>query len=122
MMEEKSNLESLTLEINKPFSLIDKSLFWIILKLFFNLLLEFNRELLNLKEFNFIIPYLNLDNSYYSFIETFFNRINLNFKNKSLTHFHLQSQITNIPNLSNLISYNLTILSIGDLDYNFFNL
>ena len=34
-----------------------------------------------------------------------------------MTHFHLQSQITNIPNLSNLISYNLTILSIGDLDY-----
>ena len=34
-----------------------------------------------------------------------------------MTHFHFQAQITNIPNLSNLISYNLTILSIGDLDY-----
>ena len=117
MLEEKSNLESLTLEIDKPFNLIDKSLYWILLKLFFNLLLEFNRELLNLKEFNFIIPYFNLDNSYYSFIETFFNGINLNFKNKSMTHFHFQAQITNIPNFSNLISYNLTIISIGDLDY-----
>ena len=117
MLEEKSNLESLTLEIDKPFNLIDKSLYWILLKLFFNLLLEFNRELLNLKVFNFIIPYFNLDNSYYSFIETFFNGINLNFKNKSMTHFHFQAQITNIPNFSNLISYNLTIISIGDLDY-----
>ena len=116
MMEEKSNLESLTLEINKPFNLIDKGLFWILLKFFFNLLLEFNRELLNLKEFVFIVPYFNLDNSYYSFIETFFNGINLNCKNKNMTHFHLQSQIINIPNLSNLISYNLTVLSIGDLD------
>ena len=70
MMEEKSNLESLTLELNKPFNLIDKNLFWIILKLFFNLLLEFNRELLNLKEFIFIMPYFNLDNSYYSFIDS----------------------------------------------------
>ena len=117
MMEEKSNLESLTLELNKPFNLIDKNLFWIILKLFFNLLLEFNRELLNLKEFIFIMPYFNLDNSYYSFIETFLNGINLNFKNKSLTNFHIQSQISNIPNLSNIISYNLTTLTLGDLDY-----
>ena len=117
LMEEKSNLESLLLEINKPLNLINKSLFWIILKLFFNLLLEFNRELLNLKEFIFIIPYLNLDNSYYSFIETFLNGINLNFKNKLMTNFHLECQITNIPNLSNLISYNLTILTLGNLDF-----
>jgi hypothetical protein len=116
MMEEKSNLESLTLEIDKPFNLIDKSLFWIILKLFFNLLLEFNRELLNLKEFIFIIPYLNLDNSYYSFIETFLNVINLNNKNKAMNYFHLKCQLSNIPNLSSLISFNLTKLSIGDLD------
>ena len=117
MMEEKSNLDSLSLEINKPFNLIDKSFFWILLKLFLNILLEFNRELLNLKEFEFITPYFNLDNNYYSFLETFFNGINLNFKNKSMTHFHIQCQITNISNLSNIISYNLTILSIGDLDY-----
>ena len=117
MMEEKSNLDSLSLEINKPFNLIDKSFFWILLKLFLNIILEFNRELLNLKEFEFITPYFNLDNNYYSFLETFFNGINLNFKNKSMTHFHIQCQITNISNLSNIISYNLTILSIGDLDY-----
>ena len=117
MMEEKSNLDSLSLEINKPFNLIDKSFFWILLKLFLNILLEFNRELLNLKEFEFITPYFNLDNNYYSFLETFFNGINLNFKNKSMTHFHIQCQITNISNLSNIISYNLTTLSIGDLDY-----
>ena len=117
MMEEKSNLDSLSLEINKPFNLIDKSFFWILLKLFLNILLEFNRELLNLKEFEFITPYFNLDNNYYSFLETFFNGINLNFKNKSMTHFHIQCQIANISNLSNIISYNLTILSIGDLDY-----
>ena len=117
MMEEKSNLDSLSLEINKPFNLIDKSFFWILLKLFLNILLEFNRELLNLKEFEFITPYFNLDNNYYSFLETFFNGINLNFKNKSMIHFHIQCQITNISNLSNIISYNLTILSIGDLDY-----
>ena len=116
MMEEKSNLDSLSLEINKPFNLIDKSFFWILLKLFLNILLEFNRELLNLKEFEFITPYFNLDNNYYSFLETFFNGINLNFKNKSMTHFHIQCQIINISNLSNIISYNLTTLSIGDLD------
>ena len=116
MMEKKSNLESLTLEMNKPFNLIDKNLFWILLKLFFNILLEFNRELLNLKEFIFICPYFNLDNSYYSFIETFFNVINLNNKNKEMNYFHLKCQLSNIPNLSSLISFNLTKLSIGDLD------
>ena len=116
MMEEKSNLESLSLEINRPFDSINKSLFWIFLKLFFNLLLDFNRELLNLKEFIFKMPYLNLDNSYYSFIETFFNGINLNFKNKLMTNLHLECQMTNIPNLSNLISYNLTTLTLGHLD------
>ena len=116
MMEEKSNLESLLLEINRPFDSINKSLFWIFLKLFFNLLLDFNRELLNLKEFIFKMPYLNLDNSYYSFIETFFNGINLNFKNKLMTNLHLECQMTNIPNLSNLISYNLTTLTLGHLD------
>ena len=116
MMEKKSNLESLTLEMNKPFNLIDKNLFWILLKLFFNILLEFNRELLNLKEFIFICPYFNLDNSYYSFIETFLNVINLNNKNKTMNYFHLKCQLSNIPNLSSLISFNLTKLSIGDLD------
>jgi gamma-glutamylcyclotransferase (GGCT)/AIG2-like uncharacterized protein YtfP len=116
MMEKKSNLESLTLEMNKPFNLIDKNLFWILLKLFFNILLEFNRELLNLKEFIFICPYFNLDNSYYSFIETFLNVINLNNKNKEMNYFHLKCQLSNIPNLSSLISFNLTKLSIGDLD------
>ena len=120
MLEEKNKLESLSLVINKPFNIIDKNFFWILLKLFFNLLLEFNRELLILKEFIFICPYFNLDNNYYSFIETFINGINLNFKNKIMTHFHLQSQIINIPNISNLISYNLTILTIGDLDLNSF--
>ena len=62
------------------------------------------------------MPYLNLDNSYYSFIETFFNWINLNFKNKLMTNLHLECQMTNIPNLSNLISYNLTTLTLGHLD------
>ena len=117
MMEEKSHLESLTLEINKPFNLIDKSIHWIILKLLFNLILEFNRELIDLKEFKIIAPYFNLDNNYYSFIETFLNGVNLNEKNKSMKHLHLNFQITNLPNLSNLISYNLTTLYIGDLDY-----
>ena len=76
-----------------------------------------NRELLDLKELNIIVPYFNLDNNYYTFIETFLNGINLNEKNKSMTDFYFQSHFTNIPNLSNLISYNLTSLYLGDLDY-----
>ena len=117
MMGEKSHLESLTLEIDKPFTILDKNIHWIILKLLFNLILEFNRELLDLKEFIIILPYFNLDNNYYSYIETFLNGINLNNKNKSMKNFHLESQITNLPNISNLISYNLTTLYIGDIDY-----
>jgi hypothetical protein len=117
MMEEKSNLESLTLEVNQPFKKIDKDIHWIFLKLLFNLILEFNRELMDLKEFKIIIPDLNLDNNCYIFIETFLNCINLNEKNKSMKHFHLQTQITNLPNLCNLISYNLETIYIGDLDY-----
>ena len=120
MMEEKSHLESLTLEINKSFDLIDKDIHWIILKLLFNLILEMNRELLDLKELKIIVPYFNLDNNYYTFIETFLNGINLNEKNKSMTDFYFQSQFTNITNLSNLISYNLTSLYLGDLDYTSF--
>ena len=120
MMEKKSHLESLILEINKPFNLIDKNVHWIMIKLLFNLILEFNRELLNLKEFKIIAPYFNLDNNYYSFIETFLDGINLNEKNKSMTSFHFHCQITNVPNFCNLISYNLTSLFIGDLDYSSF--
>ena len=117
MMEEKSKLESLTLEINKPFNLIDKDIHWIILKLFFNLVLEFNRELIDLKEFKIIMPYFNLDNNNYPFIQTFLDGINLNEKNKSMIHFHLQCQIANLPNICNLIPYNLATLYLGDLDY-----
>ena len=117
MMEEKSHLDSLSLEINKPFNLIDKSIHWIMIKLLFNLLLEFNRELLDLKEFKIIAPFFNLDNNFYSFIETFLNGINLNTKNKSMKNLHFQIQIINLPNLCKIISYNLTNLYIGDLDY-----
>ena len=117
MMEEKSHLDSLTLEINKPFKLIDKNIQWIMLKLLLNLILEFNRELIDLKEFKIIAPYFNLDNNYYSFIETFLNGVNLNEKNKSMKDFYLKCQIINLPNLCNLISYNLTTLFLGDLDY-----
>ena len=117
MMEEKSHLQSLTLEITKPFNLIDKSIHWILLKLLLNLILEFNRELIDLKELKIIAPHFNLDNNYYSFIETFLNGINLNTKNKSMINFHFQCQITNLPNLCNIISYKLTNLYIGDLDY-----
>ena len=117
MMEEKSHLDSLTLEINKPFNLIDKSIHWIMIKLLFNLFLEFNRELLDLTEFKIVAPYFNLDNNFYSFIETFLNGINLNTKNKSMKNLHFKIQIINLPNLCNIISYNLTNLYIGDLDY-----
>ena len=117
MMEEKSHLQSLTLEITKPFNLIDKSIHWILFKLLLNLLLEFNRELIDLKELKIITPYFNLDNNQYSFIETFLNGINLNTKNKSMRNFHFQCQITNLSNLCNIISYNLTNLILGDLDY-----
>jgi len=89
MMEEKSHLESLTLEINKSFDLIDKDIHWIMIKLLFNLILEMNRELLDLKELNIIAPYFNLDNNYYTFIETFLNGINLNEKNKSIKQFNI---------------------------------
>ena len=117
IMEEKSHLQSLALEITKPFNLIDKSIHWILLKLLLNLILEFNRELIDLKELKIIAPHFNLDNNYYSFIETFLNGINLNTKNKSMINFHFQCQITNLPNLCNIISYKLTNLYIGDLDY-----
>ena len=117
MMEEKSHLESLILEIDKKFEIIDKNIYWIILKLLLNLILEFNRELIDLKELKIILPFFTLDNNFHSFIQTFLDNINLNNKNKSMKEFHFQCQIINLPNLCNLISYNLTTLYIGDLDY-----
>ena len=117
MMEEKSHLESLILEIDKKFDIIDKNIHWIILKLLFNLILEFNRELIDLKELKIILPFFILDNNYHSFIQTFLNDINLYNKNKSMKTFHFQCQIINLPNICNLMSYNLTTLYIGDLDY-----
>jgi hypothetical protein len=116
MMKQKTKLENLTLEINKPFHLIDKTLHWIILKLFFNILLDLNRENVTIKELNLIFPDLNLDNSYYTFIHTFFDRINLHEKNPELNTLYLRCQISNISNLGNLISYNLNNIYIGDLD------
>ena len=117
MMEEKSHLESLILEIDKKFDIIDKNIHWIILKLLFNLILEFNRELIDLKELKIILPFFILDNNYHSFIQTFLNDIKLNNKNISMKTFHFQCQIINLPNICNLMSYNLTNLYIGDLDY-----
>ena len=117
MMEEKSHLESLILEIDKKFDIIDKNIHWIILKLLFNLILEFNRELIDLKELKIILPFFILDNNYHSFIQTFLNDINLYNKNNSMKTFHFQCQIINLPNICNLMSYNLTTLYIGDLDY-----
>lgn len=114
--EQSSKLERITLVIDQPFIIENKDCYWMILKFIFNLLLELSRETYKLKEFKIICPSFQFDNEKYPFIETFLNGLNLLEKNNFLSVFHFDTQITNIPNITNILSYNLSELYLSSLD------
>jgi hypothetical protein len=73
-----------------------------------------------LKEFKLVLPFFNLDNRKFPIIGEFFDKINLNEKNKPLQEFHFQASISKIYNIKNIISFNLLSLNIGELDLDTF--
>ena len=76
-----------------------------------------NRERFHLKKLRIISPFLNFDSCKNLLIENFIEGINLNNKNKNLSLFHIQLQISSMLNISNIISVNLqncnNIINVG---------
>lgn len=121
LLQTKKHLEKIEFIINLPLILNDEEGYhWTILKFLFNILILLEKEKFNLKEFNIVLPFFNLDNIKYPIIGDFLEKINLNEKNKLLKNFHLKANIFKIYNIKNLISYNLISLNIGELDLDTF--
>ena len=121
LMQTKKHLEKIELIINLPLILYDEEGYhWTILKFLFNIILLLQKEIFNLKEFNLILPFFNLDNIKYPIIGDFIEKINLNEKNKLLKNMHIKAHIFKLNNIKNLISYNLMSLNIGELDLDTF--
>ena len=121
LLQTKKLLEKIELIFNLPLILYDEEGYhWTILKFIFNVIILLQKETFNLKEFNLILPFFNLDNRQYPVIGDFLEKINLNEKNKLLKSFCLKANIFKLYNIKNLISYNLILLNIGELDLDTF--
>ena len=121
LLQTKKRLEKIELIINLPLILYDNDGYhWSLLKFIFNIFSLLFKENYFLKEFKLVLPFFNLDNRKFPIIGEFFDKINLNEKNKTLQEFHFQASISKIYNIKNIISFNLLTLNIGELDLDTF--
>ena len=121
LFQTKKLLEKIELIFDLPLILCNEEGYhWTILKFIFNIIILLQKETFNLKEFNLILPFFNLDNRQYPVIGDFLEKINLNEKNKLIKNFSLKANIFKLYNIKNLISYNLISLNIGELDLDTF--
>ena len=117
LLQSKKNLDSLSIIFDLPRLISEnEKYFMIFMKFLFNIFLMLNRERFHLKQLKIISPFLNFDSCKNLLIENFIEGINLNNKNKNLSLFHIQLQISSMLNISNIISVNLQNLFLGDLD------
>ena len=117
LLQSKKNLDSLSIIFDLPRLISEnEKYFMIFMKFLFNIFLMLNRERFHLKKLRIISPFLNFDSCKNLLIENFIEGINLNNKNKNLSLFHIQLQISSMLNISNIISVNLQNLFLGDLD------
>ena len=118
----KSTVEELSLIFNVP-SLLKKIDFYsrIILKFIMNIFISIDNMKLNLVTLNFQTSNFFFDGNKYPFLIDFLEKIYIFSNNElKLTKLTCQMKFKNIPNIYRIIPYNLTQLSIGELDYETF--
>ena len=118
----KSTVEELSLIFNVP-SLIKKIDFYlrIILKFIMNIFISIDNMKLNLKTFNLQTSNFFFDGNKYPFLIDFLDKICIFSNNElKLSKLTCQMKFKNITNIYRIIPYNLTQLSIGELDYETF--
>ena len=114
----KSTVTDLSLVFNIP-SILKKLDFYlmVIIKFILNILISIDNMKLNLTAFNLQTSNLFFDNNKYPFLEDFFDNIYIykNFELK-LSKLTCQMKFINVKNLYRIIPYNITQLSLGELD------
>ena len=118
----KSTVEELSMIFNVP-SLLKKIDFYlrIILKFILNIFISIDNMKLNLKTFNLQTSNFFFDGNKYPFLINFLDKIYIFSNNElKLSKLTCQMKFKNITNIYRIIPYNLTQLSIGELDYETF--
>ena len=118
----KSTVEELSMIFNVP-SLLKKIDFYlrIILKFIMNIFISIDNMKLNLKTFNLQTSNFFFDGNKYPFLINFLDKIYIFSNNElKLSKLTCQMKFKNITNIYRIIPYNLTQLSIGELDYETF--
>ena len=126
IIKNKNNLEVLGLNFDLPNILINKAYYKIpILKLILNIIFlidnnEFNNKN-KIKKLTLLSPYTIFDNRLENNINEIFKDIRIYKSSNTLSELNLQFQFYNMNYIKNIISPNLIVLSIGDLDLITFN-
>ena len=120
IIQTKTNLKELCIFLDTPTIIITNPFYINILTIsvfnFFTWLSLCNNSI---KIFKIICPLLNLNSTIYPHLIDLFNETILT-NNNILEELTIQFQFYNILNLSNLISFNLKYLFLGDLDFKSF--
>jgi hypothetical protein len=121
IIKKKNNLEVLGLNFDLPKVLINNMNYKLpIMKFFLNILFLIdnneNKGKSKIKKLTLLSPHTILDNRLENNIDDLFKDIRIYKKAKILNELNIQTQFYNNKYVKNLISPNLIILSIGDLD------
>ena len=114
----RSTVDELSLIFNVP-SLLKKIDFYlmVILKFILNLFIAIDNMKLNLKTFNLQTSNFYFDNNKYPFLEDFLDKIYIYINNEiQISKLTCQMKFINITNIYRIIPYNVTQLSLGELD------
>ena len=114
----KSTVNELSLIFNIP-SLLKKIDFYlmVILKFILNIIIAIDNMKLNLSTFNLQTTNFFFDNNKYPFLEDFLDKIYIFLNNEiKISKLTCQMKFMNIKNLYRIIPYNVTQLSLGELD------
>ena len=87
-----------------------------LVKFFFNIIILINMKNCPIETIKFLAPNLVFDNRRFPGIIDFFDDINIQETNTVIKNIHIQLQLYETVNISNIISTNLINLTLGDFD------
>ena len=87
-----------------------------LVKCFFNIIILINMKQCPIRTIKFLAPNLAFDNRRFPGIIDFFDDINIQENNTNINDIHIQLQLYETVNITNIISTNLINLTLGDFD------
>lgn len=87
-----------------------------LVKCFFNIIILINMKQCAIRTIKFLAPNLAFDNRRFPGIIDFFDDINIQENNTNINDIHIQLQLYETVNITNIISTNLINLTLGDFD------